>query len=113
MQFDRFQYIYFITFDYYSALFEVDKLETTDFRTVVEKLKMQFNLHGIPEIFVSNNSPKYDSCEFSKLAEFSAYNPQSNGKVESAIKNLRKHHEEGCSGKLWSLSVPLRLSQHT
>lgn len=50
MQFDRLQYIYFITFDYYSAFFEVDKLETTDFRTVVEKLKMQFNLHGIPEI---------------------------------------------------------------
>ena len=86
MQFDRLQYIYFITFDYYSAFFEVDKLETTDFRTVVEKLKMQFNLHGIPEIVVSNNSPKYDSCEFSKLAEFSAYNPQSNGNVESAVK---------------------------
>lgn len=47
---------------------------------------MQFNLHGIPEIVVSNNSPKYDSCEFSKLAEFSAYNPQSNGNVESAVK---------------------------
>ena len=43
MQFDRLQYIYFITFDYYSAFFEVDKLETTDFRTVVEKLKMQCN----------------------------------------------------------------------
>ena len=36
------------------------KLETTDSKTVVEKLKMQFSRHGIPEIMVSDNGPQYD-----------------------------------------------------
>ena len=56
MQFDGRQYL--ITVDYFSSFFEVDKLETTDSRTVVEKLKMQFSRHGIPEIVVSDNGPQ-------------------------------------------------------
>ena len=39
---------YLTTADYYSSLFEVGKLETTDSKTVVEKLKMQFSRHRIP-----------------------------------------------------------------
>ena len=67
MQFDGRQYL--ITVDYFSSFFEVDKLETTDSRTVVEKLKMQFSRHGIPEIVVSDNGPQYNYCEFKKFAE--------------------------------------------
>ena len=67
MHFDGRQYL--ITVDYFSSFFEVDKLETTDSRTVVEKLKMQFSRHGIPEIVVSDNGPQYNSCEFKKFAE--------------------------------------------
>ena len=92
MQFDGLQYL--ITVDYFSSFFEVDKLETTDSRTVVEKLKMQFSRHGIPDIVVSDNGPQYDSCEFKKFAEdwnfhhitSSPRNQQSNGMVESAVK---------------------------
>ena len=36
------------------------KLETTDSKTVFEKLKMQLSRHGIPEIMVSDNGPQYD-----------------------------------------------------
>ena len=104
MQFDGRQYL--ITVDYFSSFFEVDKLETTDSRTVVEKLKMQFSRHGIPEIVVSDNGPQYNSCEFKKFAEdwnfqhitSSPRNPQSNGKVESAVKigeNIMKKAARG------------------
>ena len=43
---------YLNTVDYYSFFFEVDKLEKTDSPTVVEKFKMQFSRHGIPEIVI-------------------------------------------------------------
>ena len=66
----------------------------TDSRTVIEKLKMQFSRHGIPEIVISDNGPQYASAEFAKFASdwdfqhitSSPRNPQSNGKVESAVK---------------------------
>ena len=58
MQFYGRQYL--TTADYYSSLFEVSKLETTDSKTVVEKLKMQFSRHGIPEKVVSDNGPQCD-----------------------------------------------------
>ena len=59
---------YLITVDYYSSFFEVDKLNVTDSRTVIEKLKMQFSRHGIPEIIISDNGPQYASAEFAKFA---------------------------------------------
>ena len=58
MQFYGRQYL--TTADYYSSLFEVGKLEITDSKTVVEKLKIQFSRHGIPEI---------NSCELKKVAD--------------------------------------------
>ena len=72
----------------------MDKLDTTDSRTVIEKLKMQISRHGIPEIVISDNGPQYASAEFAKFASdwhfqhihTSTRNPQRNGKVESAVK---------------------------
>ena len=85
---------YLITVDYSSSFFEVDKLDMTDSRTVIEMLKMQFSRHGIPEIVMSDNGPQFKSTEFAKFASdwhfqhitSSPRNPQSNGKVESAVK---------------------------
>ena len=59
---------YLITVDYYSSFFEVDKLEITDSRTVIEQLKMQFSRHGISEVVISDNGPQYASTEFAKFA---------------------------------------------
>jgi len=85
---------YLITFDYYSSFFEVDKLEIADSRTVIDKLKVLFSRHGISEIVISDNGPHYASADFAKFAKdwhfhhitFSPRNPQSNGKIESAVK---------------------------
>ena len=38
---------YLITVDYYSSFFEVDKLDTTDSRTVIEKLKIKCSLAAL------------------------------------------------------------------
>ena len=103
--FDQRQYL--ITVDYYSSFFEVDKLNMTDSRTVIEKLKMQLSRHGIPEIIISDNGPQYASAEFAKFASdwhfqhitSSPRNPQSNGKVESAVKICEKIMRKAVHGK--------------
>ena len=105
LQFDGRQYL--ITVDYYSSFFEVDKLETTDSRSVINKLKMQFSRHGIPEIVISDNGPQYDSADFAKFAKdwhfqhitSSPRNPQSNGKVESAVKVCENIMKKAALGK--------------
>ena len=82
---------YLITVDCYSSFFEVD---TTASRTVIEKLKMQFSRHGIPEIVISDNGPQCTSAEFAKFPgdwlfqhiTTSPRNPRSNGKVKGAVK---------------------------
>ena len=103
--FDQRQYL--ITADYYSSFFEVDKLNVTDSRTVIEKLKMQFSRHGIPEIVISDNGPQYASAEFAKFASdwhfqhitSSPRNPPSNGKVESAVKICENIMRKALHGK--------------
>ena len=47
----------------------MDKLDISDSRTVIEKLKMQFSRHGIPEVVISDNGPQYASTEFAKFAK--------------------------------------------
>ena len=91
---DLFQFdgrVYLVTVNYYSSFFEVDKMESTG-SGVIDKLKMHFNHHGIPEIVLSSdNGPQYSSSEFTKFARdwdfrhctSSPHHPQSNGKVES------------------------------
>lgn len=65
---------YLITVDYYSSFFKVDKLNTTDSITVIEKLKTQFSRHGIPEIVISDNGLQYASAEFLNLQVTGTFN---------------------------------------
>ena len=87
----------------------MDKLDITDSRTVIEKLKMQFSQHGIPEVVISDNGPQYASTctEFAKFASdwhfqhitFSPWHLQSNGKVESAVKICENIMRKAVHGK--------------
>ena len=98
---------YLITVDYYSSFFEVDKLDMADSRTVIAKLKMHFSRHGIPEVVISDNGPQYSSAEFAKFANdwhfqhitSSPRYPQSNGKVESAVKICENLMKKAACGK--------------
>ena len=85
---------FLVCVDYYSNFIEVDKIYDKKGKSVISKLKSQFERHGIPKQFVSDNGPPYNSkefAEFSKEYEFehktsSTRYPQSNGKAENAVK---------------------------
>ena len=88
---------YLITVDYYSNYWEVDYLIDTKTRTIIQKLKSQFARFGIPDICMSDNGPQFSSEEFGQFSkdwEFkhvtsSPSFPQSNGKVERAVRTAK------------------------
>ena len=84
--------------DYYSVYFEVDHVERKTARSITTGLKRHFSNHGIPNLFESDNGPPFDSQEFRAFAaayEFelvtsSSNYPQSNGRVQNAVKTAKK-----------------------
>ena len=85
---------YLVTVDYCSGFWEVDALNDTKAQTVIHKLKAQFARYGIPDICMSDNGPQFSSDEFKRFSRkwqfkhktSSPAYPQSNGKVEQAVK---------------------------
>ena len=67
-------------------------------RSIITRLKRHFSNHGIPNLFQSDNGPPFDSQEFRDFAaayEFelvtsSPNYPQSNGRVENAVKTAKQ-----------------------
>ena len=94
---------YLVTVDYYSNCGEIDYVENTLSSTIINKLRSHFSRHGIPDIVFSINGPQFDSSEFRKFAslwEFkhetpSPLYPQSNGKVEQAVKTAKTTNAKG------------------
>ena len=88
---------YLCTVDYYSGYFEIDHFERKTARTIITRLKRHFSNHGIPNLFQSDNGPPFDSQElrdFAAAYEFelvtsSPNYPQSNGRVENAVKTAK------------------------
>ena len=97
---------YLCTVDYYSNYFELDHLYDKTAPEGVKKLKQHFSNHGIPDKLHSDNMP-FGSREFQDFAReyelehltSSPDYPQSNGKVENAIKTakslMKKARESG------------------
>ena len=82
--------------DYYSSYFEIDRLETKTAKGIAKILRKLFSVHGIPNQLISGNMA-FSSQEFKQFAasyEFEVITsspgyPQSNGKVENAIKTAK------------------------
>ncbi|XP_046573846.1 uncharacterized protein K02A2.6-like [Haliotis rubra] len=89
---------FLITVDYYSDYFEVDRLHDKRAPEIIKKLKSHLARHGLPNQIVSDNGPPFNSEAFHTFAteyEFdhitsSPRYPQSNGKVESAVKIVKR-----------------------
>ncbi len=89
---------YMVTVDYYSNFFEVDRMYSKTGPAVIAKLKGHFARHGIPDVFVSDNGPPFNSHEFQNfLGRYeidrpltSPLHPQSNGKAENAVKTAKR-----------------------
>nr|XP_002738307.1 PREDICTED: uncharacterized protein K02A2.6-like [Saccoglossus kowalevskii] len=88
---------YLVTVDYYSNYWEIDYLPDTTAKTVISKLKAQFARHGIPDTCISDNGPQEVSEAFKKFSKDWGFEhitsspryPQSNGKVENAVKTVK------------------------
>ncbi|XP_028412521.1 uncharacterized protein LOC114535405 [Dendronephthya gigantea] len=85
---------YLVTIDHYSDFFELDSLTSTYTRTVIRAMKKNFARFGIPQEWVSDNGPQFDSHEYTQFAKeyafrmvkLSPYHNQGNGKAEAAVK---------------------------
>ena len=86
---------YLCTVDYLSDYFEVDNLKgRKDGSAIISRLKRHFSTHGIPEVIMSDNGPPFNSEQFAMFSREYGFShstsspeyPQSNGKVESAVK---------------------------
>jgi len=87
---------YFITVDYLSGFFEIDRLPSKRVKDIIHALKANFARHGIPSKLVTDNSPfgSQEFANFSKAWEFThtTISPpysQSKGRVESAVKTAK------------------------
>lgn len=84
---------YLIAEDYNLEFYEIDGLENTESKAVMEKMKS----HRIPDIVANGNGPRNTSEEFSKFSEkwdleqvtSSPGNSQSNGEAESAVESAK------------------------
>ena len=62
-------------------------------RAIITRLKNHFSSHGIPNLFQRDNRPPFGSPEFrfsSRKFTNSPNYPQSNGRVENAVKTAKK-----------------------
>lgn len=92
---------YILIVDEYSGFIDIHKLDTETSHDAINACKRCFAMHGIPEIFLSDNGTQYSSQAFKKFAAnwnfkhitSSPHYPQSNGLAEKSvqtIKNLMK-----------------------
>lgn len=89
---------YLIAVDYMSSYFEVDCLDSKTAKGVIPKLKKHMARYGIPEKVVSDNGPPFSNKEFREFAQAYQFKhttsspgyPQSNGKVENAVKTVKR-----------------------
>jgi hypothetical protein len=88
---------YLVTVDSYSGFYDIDKLKDMTSSTVIQKLKKQFSIHGIPKVLMSDNGTQFVSREFKNFARTwnfqqitsSPTYPQSNGLAERAVRSAK------------------------
>ena len=88
---------FLIAVDYSSGLFEVQDMTSTVASRVITVLKSWFARHGIPITVMSDNGPPFNSESFQDFSDewdfnhitSSPHHPQSNGKVENAVKTCK------------------------
>ena len=60
---------YLLVVDYFSCYIEIQKLSSTDSKSVILALKAIFSRHRVPVTFVNDSSPQYASREMQEFAE--------------------------------------------
>jgi hypothetical protein len=89
---------YLVVTDYYSRWLEVRYLQSTTSTAVINKFRLIFATHGIPEVIISDNGPQFQCRKFKDFAEEYDFEhrtsspgfPQANGEAEAGVKIAKK-----------------------
>ena len=82
---------YLLIVDYYSKFIAVEKLQTPQSETVINKCKKLFTQFGIPKELITDNDPEFSSHKFRLFSKtwdtlhrtISSHYYQSNGNIHS------------------------------
>ena len=93
-----------MTVDYYSDFIECDRVHNKTTPEIIRLLKGHIARYGIPMELVSDNGPPFNSLEFRRFAEEYEFKhttsspgyPQSNGKAENAVKQMKRMMTKTC-----------------
>ena len=89
---------YLVSVDYYSRYIDINNLNSITSNTVINKKKINFSLHGIPESVISDIGTQFTSQEFTNFsAEWNFHHItscphyfQANGEAERAVQTAKK-----------------------
>ena len=107
---------YLLLVDYYSNFAEIEQLSRSTAPHVISALTRHFARYGLPETLVSDNGPPFGSDEFRAFLKeldvthttSSPRYPQSNGKVENAIRTVKNIIQKACDDQknpFWALMM--------
>ncbi len=90
--------MFLVLVDAHSKWLEVDPVNSATSTTTIDKLRMVFATHGLPDILVTDNGSVFTSQEFKKFARENGirlvrsapYHPASNGLAERAVQSFKE-----------------------
>jgi len=90
--------LFLLLVDAHSKWLEVHIVPSTTTHAAVEKLRLVFATHGLPEVLVTDNGPAFTSAEFSNFTKrngirhltTSPYHPSANGLAERAVQTFKQ-----------------------
>ncbi|XP_042142738.1 uncharacterized protein K02A2.6-like [Ixodes scapularis] len=94
--------IFLIVVDSFSKWLDVFIMKSMSSSAVVQKLRMLFAVHGVPDVIVSYNGTAFVSAEFREFTSrnqirhvaVAPYHPSSNGQAERMVRETKEIHED-------------------
>lgn len=117
--------MFLIVVDAHSKWLEVVTVPSANSLNTIEKLRVMFATHGLPEVIVSDNGSAFTSAEFQEFAKRNGirhvttapYHPASNGQAERAVQTvkaaLKKKSSESVQTRLSRFLFQYRITTHT